>query len=196
MAGNNQELDRWFKAEILCLEPMLVRFLNRHWKDETEIADLCQEAYVRVYDAALRARPANPKSFLFLTMRNLMIDRLRRNDIIFPVEVVADFDRLNALDDEPSPEQQTAARQELRQFQAALEKASSSAAAQVVQMRKVLGLSQREVAGQMLVSEETVEHLLAQGMRLLNRSVRGGNPQKEEARQLHPVSVGLRGAVT
>ena len=113
MTGNDQELDRWFKAEILCLEPMLVRFLNRHWKDEAEIADLCQEAYVRVYDAALRARPANPKSFLFLTMRNLMIDRLRRNDIL-SVEMVADLGRLNAFDDEPSPEQQAAARQELQ----------------------------------------------------------------------------------
>jgi RNA polymerase sigma factor (sigma-70 family) len=181
LAGNDQELDRWFKAEILCLEPMLIRFLNRHWKDEAEIADLCQEAYV------------NPKSFLFLTMRNLMIDRLRRNDIL-AVEMVADLDRLNAFDDEPSPEQQAAARQELRQFQAALDKLPDRCR-QVVHMRKVLGLSQREVAGQMLVTEETIEHLLAQGMRLLNRSVRGG-PQKEEVRPLRPVRVGFRGAVT
>lgn len=193
MSGSHQELDRWFKTEILCLEPMLVRFLSRHWKDEAEIADLCQEAYVRVYDAALRVRPANPKSFLFLTMRNLMIDRLRRSSV-FPVEMVADLDRLNAFDNEPSPEQQAAARQELRQFQAALEKLPERCR-QVVHMRKVLGLSQREVAGKMLVTEETVEHLLAQGMRLLNRAVRGGGAQKEEARPLQPVGVGLRGAV-
>jgi len=168
----HDDLDRWFAREILSLEPMLNRFLRRKWRDEAEIPDLRQEAYIRVYDAARRNRPLLAKPFLFLTVRNLMIDRLRQKNIV-SIETMADFGWSNVSDDKPSPEQNTAARQELQLLQEALD-ALPERCRQVVVLRKVEGLSQREVAGRLGVTEDIVEHQLAKGLRLLARSLSGG----------------------
>lgn len=173
LADHEQEdLDRWFAREILPLEPMLNRFLRRKWHDEGEIPDLRQEAYIRVYDAARRNRPLLAKPFLFLTVRNLMIDKLRQKNIVC-IETMADFGWSNVSDDKPSPEQNTAARQELQLLQEALDDLPERCR-QVVVLRKVEGLSQREAASRLGVTEDIVEHQLAKGLRLLARSLSGG----------------------
>jgi RNA polymerase sigma factor (sigma-70 family) len=165
------DLDIWFAHEILPLEPMLNRFLRRKWRDEAEVPDLRQETYIRVYDAARRNRPLLAKPFLFLTARNLMIDRLRQKSIV-SIETMADFEWSNVSDGRPSPEQNTAARQELRLLQEALDELPERCR-QVLVLRKVDGCSQREVAQRMGITEETVEHQLCKGLRILARSISG-----------------------
>ena len=161
----DRPIDEWFMREVLPLEPMLTRFLQRNWRNDAEISDLRQEAYARVYEAAQRERPQLVKPFLFQITRNLMIDRLRRQSVVH-LESVADFDWLNVSDDKPSTEAYVAARQELRLLQAALDKLPPRCR-QVVLMRKVDGLSQKEVAKHMGITIETVENQVAKGMRLL-----------------------------
>jgi len=164
-------LDEWFMSEILPLEPMLQRFLRRHWHDEADTADLLQETYMRVYEAARRQRPSMPKPFAFMTARNLVIDRIRKKNVV-SIERMADIEWLNLTDDEVSPEQHTQARQELRRLQSALDMLPQRCR-QVVMLRKVEGMSQREVAQHMNATEEAVEHLVAKGMRLLAQHLHG-----------------------
>lgn len=164
-----QAIDQWFMREVLPLEPMLTRFLQRNWRNEADISDLRQEAYARVYEAAQRERPLLVKPFLFQIMRNLMIDRLRRQSVV-SLESMADFEWLNVSDDKPSSEAYVAARQELRLLQAALDELPPRCR-QVVLMRKVEGLSQKEVAKQMGITIETVENQVAKGMRLLAQAL-------------------------
>ena len=168
---NQDALDDWFMREVLPLEPMLTRFLQRNWRHEAEIGDLRQEAYARVYEAAKRERPQLVKPFLFQIARNLMIDRLRRQSVV-SLESMADVDWLNVSDDRPSAEAYVAARQELRLLQAALDKLPPRCR-QVVLMRKVEGFSQREVAKEMGITIETVENQVAKGMRLLAQAIGG-----------------------
>jgi len=168
---NQDALDDWFMREVLPLEPMLTRFLQRNWRHEAEIGDLRQEAYARVYEAAKRERPQLVKPFLFQIARNLMIDRLRRQSVV-SLESMADVDWLNVSDDRPSSEAYVAARQELRLLQAALDKLPPRCR-QVVLMRKVEGFSQREVAKEMGITIETVENQVAKGMRLLAQAIGG-----------------------
>jgi RNA polymerase sigma factor (sigma-70 family) len=168
---NQDALDDWFMREVLPLEPMLTRFLQRNWRTEAEISDLRQEAYARVYEAAQRERPQLVKPFLFQIARNLMIDRLRRQSVV-SLESMADVDWLNVSDDRPSAETYVAARQELRLLQAALDKLPPRCR-QVVLMRKVEGFSQREVAKEMGITIETVENQVAKGMRLLVQAIGG-----------------------
>ena len=76
-----ESVDGWFVREVLPLEPMVMRFLRRNWRDGNEIDDLRQEAYVRIYDAAVHTRPDSAKSFLFQILRNLLIDRRQKNKV-------------------------------------------------------------------------------------------------------------------
>ena len=68
------DLDNWFKREILTHEDSLVRYLLRTWPHRQDIVDLRQDTYGRVYEAAAKSRPQSPKAFLFATARNLMVD--------------------------------------------------------------------------------------------------------------------------
>lgn len=160
---------------VLPLEPMLLRFLTRNWRNRDEISDLLQEVYIRVYEAAAREQPRAVKPFLFAIARNLMIDRLRQMNVV-SFEAMADFEKLNVIDDEPSPERLTSAREELRQLQKALD-ALPPRCRQIVVWRKIDGLSQREVAQKLGVTEEVVESQLAKAVRLLAASVHGRREQ-------------------
>jgi RNA polymerase sigma-70 factor (ECF subfamily) len=86
------------------------------------------------------------------------------------LESMVDFDWLNVSDDKPSSEAYVAARQELRLLQAALDKLPPRCR-QVVLLRKVEGLSQKEVAKHMGITIETVENQVAKGMRLLAQAM-------------------------
>ncbi len=75
-------LDEWFGTEILPHEGSLMRYLARTWRNRTEIADIRQDVYARVFQRAIKRLPENPKSFLFATARNLLSDRMRRERIV------------------------------------------------------------------------------------------------------------------
>jgi RNA polymerase sigma factor (sigma-70 family) len=164
-------LDQWFATEVLPLEPILVRFLRRNWSDEAEVADLRQEAYVRVYESATRQIPYLAKPFLFQVVRNLIIDRLRQKSVV-SIETIADFELLNVTNDDPSPEHQVEARQQIRLLQLALDELPPRCR-EVIILRKVEGLSQREVAQRMGITEATVERHVANGVRVLAQSILG-----------------------
>ncbi|HET7085499.1 MAG TPA: sigma-70 family RNA polymerase sigma factor [Rhizomicrobium sp.] len=158
-------LDCWFVAEVLPLEQTLVRYMRRHWPDAAEIPDLRQEVYIRIYEAARYERPAPIKPYLLLTARNLMIDRLRRKNVV-KIETLDEIGWQEISDNEPSPEQRVAARQELRRMQRTLDELPPRCR-EVIVLRRIHGLSQREVAARMGIREDTVESQIAKGMQIL-----------------------------
>src|SRR5262245_53442677 len=99
----DEDFVNWFAREILAHEAALTRFIGQAWIARNEVQDLRQEVYVKVLEAAERQRPAAPRSFLFITARNLLIDRARRRRVI-PIDFVQDFEPLNVLVDDVSPE--------------------------------------------------------------------------------------------
>ena len=155
----------WFVNEVLPLEGLLERFLRRNWRDVDEISDLRQEVYARVYDGCAHRRPESAQAFVLTTARNLLIDRARRAQIV-SIETYADIDALVPTLDELSPERHLAARSELRLLQRALNLLPARCR-EVVELRKIEGLSQREVASRMGITEDTVERQVSKGVRAL-----------------------------
>jgi RNA polymerase sigma factor (sigma-70 family) len=165
------DLDRWFAAEILPHEGLLVRYLTKVWANSADVLDLRQDIYVRVYESARSLRPTSPKAFLFATARNLMTDRMRRSRVV-SIDSTQDFESLNVLVDEVSPERRLSARQELRNLARAFDSLSEKCR-NVVWLRRVEGLSQRETAQRLGLREGAVESQLARGVRVLARAVFG-----------------------
>jgi RNA polymerase sigma factor (sigma-70 family) len=154
--------DAWFAREILPLEASLMQFLQHNWRLKTEIPDLRQEVYARVYESAVKRIPEKPKHFLFATARNLLIDRARQARVI-PIDAASDLDVLDPASDAPGPDQIVMARDELRRLQAALEKLSPRCREAVV-LGRIQGLSRREIASRMGVTEGTAAQYLAEGI--------------------------------
>lgn len=192
----DDSLDAWFKREILVHEAALVRFLNRAWHNRDEVHDLRQDVYIRVYEAAARARPAtSPKTFLFQTARHLLIDRVRRSRIV-SIEGVADLDVLNVLVDDVSPEQRVHARQELNLLARAFARLAPRCR-EVMWMRRVDQLSQKEVAARLGTTESSVEKHVIKGTRQLADAVFGRDmwigPDREHQQGREETSDGKSG---
>lgn len=161
----DDSLDTWFAREILAHESALMRYLVRKWFQRDEVHDLRQEVYVRIYEAAMKTRPLQPKAFMFATARHLMTDRLRRRRVV-SIDSVGDMEALNVLVDEISPERRMSARQELTHLNEAFDRLPDRCR-EVVWLRRVEELSQKEVAARLGIAEKTVEKRVAKGARLI-----------------------------
>ena len=164
-----ENADDWFVTEVLPLEGTLERFLRRNWRDEDEIADLRQEVYARVLVAWRVGKPDSAQAFVLSTARNLLIDRARRARIV-SIETFADMDAVEIVVESGDIDRHLMARSELRLLQTALELLPPRCR-EVVQLRKIDGLSQREVATKMGITEDTVERQVAKGVRALAAAI-------------------------
>lgn len=159
-----ETLDVWFAREVLSHETAFSRFISRLWPDRDEQADFRQEAYVRVFQAALKARPDAPKAFLFTTARHLVADRVRREQVVSIRPGGTEF--AETLVNEISPEHQVAANLELAEVARAFDQLSTRRR-EVLWLRRIQGLSQRRVADLLGISEKTVEKHMRVGTRQL-----------------------------
>jgi len=140
----------------------VMHFLRQNWRNQSDIEDLRQEIYTRVYEAARREIPAHPKQFVLRTARNLLINHVRREQIV-PIEAVSDLDVLGDVADVLGPERHAIARDMLRRLQAALDRLPSRCR-EVVVLRRIEGLTRDEIAVRMDISTDTVSEHLAKGM--------------------------------
>lgn len=169
-----EEVSVWFVNEVLPLEALIESYLRRNWRDVNEIADLRQEVYVRVFERCQKSKPDSTAAFVMTTARNLLIDRARRAKIV-SLEIFADLDALEVLEGEISFDRQISARSEVRHLQSALDTLPPRCR-QIVELRKIEGLSQREVATRLALSEDTVERQLSNGIRALTEAMSRSMP--------------------
>ena len=176
----DEPLDTWFKREILAHEASLVRYLFRTWPHRQEVFDLRQDVYVRVYEAAAKARPQAPKAFLFATARHLMTDRIRRKRIV-SIDSVGDLDALNVMVEDISPEQHISGYEELRRLAEAIDRLPPRCR-EVVWLRRVDELAQKEVAVRLGITQKVVEKHVMKGMKLLAAALfrtESGQPEEK-----------------
>ena len=165
MTSRDRDLHTWFIREVLPLEAALTQYLRHNWREPSNVADLLHDVYVRVFDAAQKELPKSTASFVFAIARNLLVDRVRHQKIV-PFEAVENLDALNVAADAPAPDDQIMARDELRKIQTALDHLHPRAR-EAFLMHHVEGLSRREIAVRMSLSEITVNWYLNQGVRQL-----------------------------
>lgn len=159
------EVEAWFVREVLPLEAVLIQFLSRSGRSKADIEDLRQDVYMRVCAAAFKEIPDPARPFVFTIARNLLIDRLRHEQVV-PIDVVENLDVLNVAIEERTPDRAVIAREELRKLQAALERLPERERA-IVTMQKIDGLSTREIAERTGMPERTVRWSLNTGFRAL-----------------------------
>ncbi|MDY6922867.1 MAG: sigma-70 family RNA polymerase sigma factor [Pseudomonadota bacterium] len=156
-------------------EPALRAWLQNRRLAGLEVDDIIQETYARLISVGSVAGVRNPKTYAFQAAYSVLMTHVRRSRVI-AFQTVSDIDQLGALADEPSPEHRVADRDELQQLGEAI--ASLPARVRdVFTLRRVDGLSQREVARRLGISESTVEKHMSRGLYLLTALfTRGGNP--------------------
>ncbi len=176
-AVTDDAVSAWFIREILPLEAKLMNYLQHNWRNASDIPDLRQEVYIRIFEAARERIPDNPENFLFVCARNLLIDLVRREHVV-PMETYADLDVLGTASDAPEPDLLVMEREELRRLEAAMEQLPARMH-EAIALAYFEGLSRTEIAERMGVAQPTASRFIARGTIMLadilyGRSVRGG----------------------
>lgn len=164
-------IDAWFVEEVLPLERRLLAYLRHARQPACDLEDLRQEVFARVYEAAYVQRPSPVWPYMLMVARNLVVDRLRRAQIV-PIELLADPDALGAAGDDALADRVLEGKQELARVYAAVETLPERCR-EVVRMRKIEGISQREVAQRLGIAEHTVEKQISKGLRRLAEALFG-----------------------
>jgi len=154
-----------YLVEALESEGVLRAFLYRYVRNPADVDELLQETYGRL----LVAIPADGteirsvRAFALTIARNVALDWIRHRDVI-PMDLVSDLASLDVLDERARVEEIVNAHQELNLLAEVVAELPTRCR-QAFTLRRVYGLSQREIAEHLGISEATVEQLLARAVR-------------------------------
>jgi RNA polymerase sigma factor (sigma-70 family) len=171
---------RWIAAHILPHEPELRGWLRRRLGsfNDNDVDDLVQESFARIW-AADFSTIRNGRAYLYATVRHLLAEYARRSRIV-PIELLGEIDSLNLISDEPGPERRVGARQELDRLRAIVA-ALPVQRRRVFELRKFEGLSHRDVAERMGLSEKTVENHLTRALARIGEALSASASTRESA---------------
>ena len=156
---------RWFAAEVQPHDAALRGWLRARFPAIGDIDDVVQETYTRILQIRARdpLRDHAVKPLLFTTARNLVLDELRRRQIVPMQALPDDGDAAVFATDAPGVAETVSRRQELALLAEAIQ-ALPPRCRQILTLRKIYGLPQREIARQLGISEHTVEAQVGIGM--------------------------------
>jgi len=165
MHALDRERTRWFLRNILPHEPGLRTWLGRRQPIGLEVDDIIQESYAILADLETVEGIRHPRAYLYQVARSVITRNVRKARVI-SIKAVEELAQLEHADDRPSPEQVTIDRDELRRIAEAIG-AMPGKTQEAFVLRRVDGLSQREIAARMAISENTVEKHISRGLRFL-----------------------------
>lgn len=161
MAGHSAA--RWFAEEVRPHEPALRAYLHGRFSTLTdEVDDIVQETYVRLLRAREVGRASLTRAYLFVVARNVAIDLIRHSQII-SIDALADIDRMSVVEDRPGVAEAISHEQELELLAEAI-RALPPRCAEIVKLRRLEGLSHRDIAQKLGIAESTVNAQLAIGL--------------------------------
>ncbi len=163
MSAPQPEQTRWFAEHVQPHEAALRAFLIKHFPALTDVDDLVQETFSRVLRAHAAGPVESPRGLLFAAARNLALDALRRRQIV-TFEPMAENADSAVFMDVIDVAETVSKRQELELLTEAIQ-ALPDRCRQVFTLRAVYGLSQREIAERLGISENTVEKQMGKGLR-------------------------------
>ncbi len=169
-AADRRRLAAWVLREVMPHEPGIRAWLRQRGQSAEDVDDLIQEGYAKLAGVTAFAQIAQPGGYFFQIVRNLMIDSIRHARVV-RIDTVGHLVDHGGVSDDVTPERIALVRDELSWVMRSLETLPDRCRA-IFKLRKIDGLSQREIAAKMGVSESIVENDAAKGLTLLMRAMR------------------------
>ena len=184
-------MNNWLES-FLGNRPLLCRIVGRIVRPD-DIEDIVQETFLHSFTASNKQPIENPRAFMARTARNLALNHVGRAE----QRLNQSFDELVGLEGEfeeltPPLENQHQSAEEFQIFCRAVAELPLICR-KVFILKKVYGLSQKEIAGYLGIAESTVEKHVAKGLLLTANYMRthgyhsaatSGDPQNAPARRM------------
>jgi RNA polymerase sigma-70 factor (ECF subfamily) len=167
---------RGLSAVFLAQQFSLKRFIARFFSSPQDIEDVAQEAYLRAFNAEKAGEEVrSPKAFLFRIAKNVALNELASKSRLL-TDYIEDSTAQDVIDKGSSTEEQAIGHEKLAMFCRAVASLPVQCRRTFL-MRKVYGLSHKEISEQLGISISTVEKHVASGLLRCSMYLReGGYP--------------------
>lgn len=163
MAADRDNIARWVAREILPHETAVRGWLVRRYGPSLDVDDVVQEAYCRLAALPSVDHIENGRAYFFTTVRSIAMDIFRRAKVAGE-KSMTEIEFYGVEDDYPRADRAAEARQELLRIDGFLSTVSLTCR-RVIELRRLHGLSQKETAQQLGISEHSVENHVTRGIR-------------------------------
>ncbi len=157
------ERSRWFVEEVHAHDSSLRAYLRGSFPTVRDVDDVVQESYVRVWKAKTAEPIRSARAFLFRVARHLALDWLR-HDRVSPIDPVTDLSALPVVDNGTGVAEAASIAEETALLVTAID-ALPPRCREIVILRKLRGLPQKEIAARLGLSEQTVQVQIARGVK-------------------------------
>ncbi|MGH7958299.1 MAG: RNA polymerase sigma factor [Opitutaceae bacterium] len=154
---------RWFAEEVHAHDASLKSYLRGSFPTVRDVDDVVQESYLRIWKARAAQPIRSARAFLFTVARRLALDSIRRERTSL-IDAVGDLSRLRVLYERPDAAEAAGMQEKIRLLADAVESLPARCR-EVVVLRKIQGIPQKEVATMLSLSEKTVESHFTRGMK-------------------------------
>ncbi|HTO03808.1 MAG TPA: RNA polymerase sigma factor [Opitutus sp.] len=166
---------RWFADEVQPHGASLRSYLRKAFPRALDVDDVVQESYLRIWQVCTSRSIRSARGLLFTIARHLALDLVRREKRS-PIDAVEDLSALPITDEAPSVGNALGHQEKIQLLAEAIDQLPARCR-EVVIMRKLQQISQKEVAARLGLAEKSVEAQLARGVKrceqyLIRRGVR------------------------
>jgi RNA polymerase sigma factor (sigma-70 family) len=160
----------------------LVGYLTGRLRSRQEASEVAQEAYIRLLQLQGPVSPSVLRAYLFKTATNIAIDRLRHGRVRQRLEQQPGLleDSITVPGESDDPAQQLLAREQADQLLGYLQELPSKCQ-QVLNLHRLEGIPQHEVAARLGFSERMVRRYITYAMVYCHLRLEGMAP--DQARQ-------------
>ena len=155
----------WIEENLLPHEQDIRAWLRLHRTVGLEIDDIVQEMYAKIGSLDSFAHIRDPKHYAFQVAYSILLNFVRRSQIV-SISAVGDLAELNVASLEANPEEQASLRDDIREIANAMATLPKRAQ-EVLRLRRIEGLSQRETANKLSIGEKAVEKHMARAVTML-----------------------------
>jgi RNA polymerase sigma-70 factor (ECF subfamily) len=163
MPQQNPDQAQWFAEELHPYEPTLRAYLEQRFPTLQDVDDVVQESYLQLLRRRMQGRLGSARGFMFVVARNLALQTFRRRRRA-PFAGVESQAVPGVAEDRPGIAETACLDQELALLAEAIA-ALPPRCREVLTLRKIHGLSHREIAERVGLSERQVNHEVGQGVR-------------------------------
>jgi RNA polymerase sigma-70 factor (ECF subfamily) len=165
MAQSRRDVVAWVGGHVVPHEAAVRAWLKRWTGGIQDIDDVIQEAYCRLVAMEDVSHVGNGRAYLFQTTRNIVLEQVRRSKIV-RIDNLTDMGALSVADEAPPLDRVAAGVRELQLVERLIERLPEKCR-RVFVLRRIYGVSQREIARMLGITQAAVEKQAARGLKLI-----------------------------
>jgi RNA polymerase sigma factor (sigma-70 family) len=171
LTQSRKDVVAWVGSHVLPHEAAVRAWLRRWAGRDQDIDDVIQEAYCRLAALDDVTRIGSGRAYLFQTTRNIVLEQVRRSKIV-RIDNVTDMNSLNIVDESPPMDRVVSGVRELQRVEQLIERLPLKCR-RVFILRRIHGVSQREIARMFGISQNAVEKQASRGLKLIIKALEG-----------------------